>query len=201
MPQQRPTTPVPTPPADAPEVVLFHLPITKDWLRQFVLAATLSPSYGIYSGYESCENVPVREGSEEYLDSEKYEVKARMLAGPLLPLIGRLNEIRQAHPALQRFENLVWLDTQNDDLIAYAKRFGDDTIITVINLDVGERREGLCIVPDTLGLPTRFVATDLLTGDAYPWRTGRNFVGLEPGGSHVISVGSPEAPASKRRKR
>ena len=55
---------------------------------RLVLAATLSPSYGIYSGYEACENVPVRAGSEEYLDSEKYEVKKRTLAGPLLPLIG-----------------------------------------------------------------------------------------------------------------
>jgi len=168
---------------------------------RLVLAATLSPSYGIYSGYEACENVPVREGSEEYLDSEKYEVKKRTLAGPLLPLIGRLNKIRRAHPALQRFENLVWLETQNDDLIAYAKRFGDDTIITVVNLDVVDRREGLCIVPATLGLPTAFAATDLLTGDAYPWRTGRNFVGLEPGGSHVISIGQPEASAGKRQKR
>ena len=102
---------------------------------------------------------------------------------------------------MQRLENLVWLETQNDDLIAYAKRFGDDTIITVVNLDVVERREGLCIVPDTLGLPPAFAATDLLLGDAHPWRTGRNFVGLEPGGSHVISVGSPEGPASKRPKR
>ncbi len=70
---------------------------------RFVLASTLSPSYGIYSGYEACENTPVRAGSEEYRDSEKYEVKKRRLAGPLLPLIGRMNEIRRAHPALQRF--------------------------------------------------------------------------------------------------
>jgi len=165
---------------------------------RLVLATTLSPSYGIYSGYEACENTPVREGSEEYLGSEKYEVKERSLAGPLLPLIGRMNEIRRAHPALQRFENLVWLETQSDDLIAYAKQWGDDTIITVVNLDVEERREGLCIVPNTLGLPPTFGATDLLNDEVYPWRTGRNFVGLEPGGSHVISV-SPEAASRKRR--
>ncbi|MCY7302002.1 MAG: DUF3416 domain-containing protein [Thermoleophilia bacterium] len=167
---------------------------------RLVLAATLSPSYGIYSGYEACENVPVRAGSEEYLDSEKYEVKKRTLAGPLLPLIGRLNEIRRAHPALQRFENLVWLETQSDDLIAYAKQWGDDTLITVVNLDVEERREGLCIVPDALALPSIFPATDMLRDEVYQWRTGRNFVGLEPGGSHVISVGSPEAYSRKRRK-
>ena len=135
---------------------------------RLVLAATLSPSYGIYSGYEACENIPVRAGSEEYLDSEKYEVKKRRLAGPLLPLIGRLNEIRRAHPALQRFANLTWLETQNDELIAYAKREGDD-------VDHHGRqprcprapREGLCIVPSELGLPAAFTATDLLTNVVY----------------------------------
>ena len=75
-----------------------------------MLAATLSPSYGIYSGYEHFENVPVAAGSEEYLDSEKYELKQRALDGPLLPLVQRLNEIRRAEPALQRFENLRLLE-------------------------------------------------------------------------------------------
>jgi len=165
---------------------------------RLVLAATLSPSYGIYSGYEACENVPVREGSEEYLDSEKYEVKKRILAGPLLPLIRRLNEIRRAHPALQRFENLVWLETQNDELIAYAKQEGDDTVITIVNLDVSEPREGLCIVPPSLGLQPEFGATDLLTGTVYAWRTGRNFVGLPPGGAHVAAVGPAQATSGRR---
>ena len=79
---------------------------------RLVLAATLSPSYGIYSGFENFENVPVREGSEEYLDSEKYEAKQRRLDGPLLPLVQRLNEIRRAEPALQRVDNLRWLETE-----------------------------------------------------------------------------------------
>src|SRR5207247_376971 len=69
---------------------------------RLVLAATLSPTYGIYSGFEHCENVPVREGSEEYLNSEKYELKARALDGPLLPMVRALNLARRAHPALQR---------------------------------------------------------------------------------------------------
>ena len=63
---------------------------------------TLCPSYGIYSGFEHCENVPVREGSEEYLDSEKYELKQRALDGPLLPMVKALNDARRAHPALQQ---------------------------------------------------------------------------------------------------
>ena len=160
---------------------------------RLVLAATLSPSYGIYSGYEACENVPLRRGSEEYLDSEKYEVKARVLAGPLLPLLRRLNGIRRAHPALQRFANLTWLETQNDELIAYAKREGEDVVVTVVNLDPRARREGLCIVPPELRLPEVFAARDLLTDASYRWRTGRNFVGLEPGAAHVIAVGPGDA--------
>ena len=75
---------------------------------RLVLAATLSPTYGIYSGFEWGENVPLREGSEEYLDSEKYELKERTLEGaPLLPLAARLNAIRRESPALQRFENVA----------------------------------------------------------------------------------------------
>lgn len=158
-----------------------------------MLAATLSPSYGIYSGYEACENVPLRRGSEEYLDSEKYEAKTRTLVGPLLPLLERLNEIRRAHPALHRFANLTWLETQSDELIAYAKREGDDVVVTVVNLDPRGRREGLCIVPPELGLPASFTARDLLTETSYQWRTGRNFVGLDPGGSHVIAIGPTDA--------
>jgi len=156
---------------------------------RLVLAATLSPSYGIYSGYEACENAPLRVGSEEYLDSEKYEVKKRALKGPLLPLIRRLNEIRRAHPALQQFESLTWLETQKDEIIAYAKREGDDVVIIVVNLDPAERREGLCIVPPGLGLPDTFTAVDLLADSTHRWRTGRNYVGLPPGGAHVIVVG------------
>ena len=155
---------------------------------RLVLAATLSPSYGLYSGYEACENEPVRAGSEEYLDSEKYEVKQRALAGPLLPLIRLVNEIRRAHPALQRFESLTWLETHSNDLIAYAKRAGEDVVITVVNLDPVEPQEGLCILPPELGLPGSFTAVDLLADESYRWRTGRNYIGLPPGGAHVIVV-------------
>ena len=165
---------------------------------RLVLATTISPSYGIYSGYEACENVPVRAGSEDYRDSEKYEVKRRTLQGPLLPLIRRLNEIRRSHPALQRFESLTWLETQNDDLIAYAKHDGEDVVITVVNLDPGAPQEGLCIVPAELGLPDAFTAVDLLSDDAFRWRTGRNYVRLAAGQAHVIAIvpAAPAAPAA-----
>jgi starch synthase (maltosyl-transferring) len=156
---------------------------------RLVLAATLSPSYGIYSGYEACENAPVREGSEEYLNSEKYEIRERRLEGPLLPLFRRLNEIRRASPALQRLESLTWLETHSEALIAYAKRQDDDAVVVVVNLDPFAAREGLAIVPPELGLPAAFPVADQLTGDRYAWRTGRNYVRLAPGAAHVLKVG------------
>jgi starch synthase (maltosyl-transferring) len=152
---------------------------------RLVLAATLSPSYGIYSGYENFENVPVAAGSEEYLGSEKYEVKARSLDGPLLPLVQRLNEIRRAEPALQRFENVRFLDTHNEQLLGYAK---GNEVAVVVNLDPFAVREGLAVVPPDLGLPAEFPVTDLLTGGRYRWRVGRNYVGLAPGQSHVFKL-------------
>src|SRR5262249_11150259 len=95
---------------------------------RLVLAATLSPSYGIYSGFENLENVPAAAGSEEYLDSEKYEAKQRSLDGELLPLVQQLNAIRRQHAALQRLENLPWPQTANEQLTAYPK----DPVLLVV---------------------------------------------------------------------
>jgi starch synthase (maltosyl-transferring) len=151
---------------------------------RLVLAATLSPSYGIYSGFESFENVPVREGSEEYLDSEKYEAKKRKLDGPLLPLVQRLNEIRRAEPALQRVDNLRWLETEQELLVAYVK--GD--VVCVVNVDPFEAHDGVAIVPVSLGLPPAFFVRDLLGGERYRWTIGRNYVKLDPGQAHVFKI-------------
>ena len=151
---------------------------------RLVLAATLSPSYGIYSGFESCENVPAAAGSEEYLDSEKYEVKQRALDGELLPLVRRLNAIRREHAALQRLENLRWLETENEQLVAYAK----DDVLVVVNLDPRHAQEGVTVVPAALGLPPAFTARDLLVDESFQWRIGRNYVRLAPGGSHVLHI-------------
>jgi starch synthase (maltosyl-transferring) len=155
---------------------------------RLVLAATLGPSYGIYSGFESYENEPVRPGSEEYLDSEKYEVRARTLDGPLLGMIQSLNLLRREHPALQRLEGVWFLPTENDALLAYAKRQGSDVVLTVVNVDTGNWQEGVCVIPYELGLPPAFHVADALTGDAFDWRVGRNFVRLEPGGAHVLTL-------------
>jgi starch synthase (maltosyl-transferring) len=155
---------------------------------RLVLAATLSPSYGIYSGYESLENMPVQPGSEEYLDSEKYELKRRRLEGPLLPLVAKLNEARRGNPALQRLDNLTFLETANEGLIAYTKQEPGNTVLVCVNLDPAAPREGLVSVPGALGLGAGFATTDLLTGKGFRWKTGGNYVALAPGQSHVLAV-------------
>ena len=109
---------------------------------RLILAATLSPTYGLYSGYEHFENVPVHEGSEEYLDSEKYEVKPRALDGPLLPTIARVNDIRRRHPALQRLDTLEFLPVENEGLLAYAKTLGDDRVLVVSTSTRSTTRRG-----------------------------------------------------------
>ena len=164
---------------------------------RLVLAATLSPSYGVYSGYENIERTPVSEGSEEYLHSEKFEIKQRRLDGPLLPLMRTLNEARRANPALQEFANVTFLETANEALIAYAKHSQGNTLITVVNIDPHQPQEGLAVVPAGLGLPPSFTVRDLLSDERYQWRIGPNFVRLEPGVSqahvNLVETGVPVA--------
>jgi starch synthase (maltosyl-transferring) len=160
------------------------------FVARLVLAATLSPSYGIYSGYEHFENVPVREGSEEYLHSEKYEIKRRALDGPLLPMTGRINHIRRENPALQRLSNVTFLETANEALIAYAKHSPGNTVITVVNIDPHQAQEGLAVMPAHLGVAPSFTVHDLLSGERFAWRIGPNYVRLEPGvrQAHILRV-------------
>ncbi|AOT61141.1 Alpha-1,4-glucan:maltose-1-phosphate maltosyltransferase 1 [Streptomyces rubrolavendulae] len=163
-----------------------------------VLAATLSPTWGMYAGYELCENTPLREGSEEYLDSEKYQLRPRDWAAAeregrsIAPLITTLNRLRRRHPALRRLRNLRFHHADNDAVIAYSKRRGSNVVLVVVNLDPHHTQEATVSLdmPD-LGLdwhetvPVR----DELTGDTYHW--GRtNYVRLEPGvrPAHVLVV-------------
>jgi starch synthase (maltosyl-transferring) len=160
---------------------------------RLLLAATLSPSYGLYSGYESYENEPVREGSEEYAGSEKYEIKRRALDGPLLGLVQRLNTIRRENPALQVLTNLSFLETENDALLAYAKQSPGNTLLVVVNLDPHHAQEGIALVPAQLGLPPAFAVSDLLTGERFDWHIGRNYVRLDPSyrHAHVLRIEAP----------
>jgi starch synthase (maltosyl-transferring) len=156
---------------------------------RLVLAATLSPSYGIYSGFEHCENVPVRPGSEEYLNSEKYELKRRKLDGPLLPLVARLNVARRENPALQWLDPLTILETENERLFAFLKRREENTVVTIVNLDPAATQVGVCVVPVSTGLPPAYPVRDLLSDETWTWRIGRNYVKLGPGKSHLLRIG------------
>ena len=161
---------------------------------RLVLAATLSPSYGIYSGFEAYENVAAAPGSEEYLGSEKYEVRDRALDGPLLPLVATLNRLRREHPPLQRLDNVTFLPVENDALIGYAKSAAGETLIVVVNLDPRQVAEGIVIVPARLGVPPVFDVVDLVSGERFSWRLGRNFVRLDPGErpAHILAVEPPQ---------
>ncbi|WP_431330652.1 alpha-1,4-glucan--maltose-1-phosphate maltosyltransferase [Streptomyces sp. IPPR8] len=172
-----------------------------------VLAATLSPAWGIYSGYELCENTPLREGSEEYLDSEKYQLKPRDWATAaregttIAPLITRLNTIRRAHPALHRLRNLRFHHTDNDAVIAYSKREGSDVVLVVANLDPHHTQEAtISLDMPQLGLDWHesVPVHDELTDETYHW--GRtNYVRLEPGRApaHVLHIRRPSAAAPR----
>jgi starch synthase (maltosyl-transferring) len=169
-----------------------------------VLAATLSPSWGVYSGYELCENTPLHEGSEEYLDSEKYQLKPRdwdaaaREGRTIAPLITKLNAIRRRSPALRQLRNLHFHHADNDAVIAYSKRRGSNTVLVVANLDPHHTQEAtVSLDMPQLGLdwhesvPVR----DELTGETYHW--GRaNYVRLEPGRrpAHVFTVLRPSTP-------
>ncbi len=158
------------------------------FMSRFVLAATLGASYGIYGpAYELCVNAPFKAGGEEYLDSEKYEIKAWDLNQPdsLQPLIARVNAIRRENPALQSNELLAFHGTDNAQLLAYSKRTADreNIILIVVNLDPHHAQEGRTQLDlGELGIEKTdtFQVHDLLTGSRYLWRGAENFVRLDP---------------------
>jgi len=175
-----------------------------------VLASTLSPSWGMYSGFELCEHVAVHQGSEEYLDSEKYQYRprawedfaagGRQEARSVVPWIRRLNEIRKEHPALRRLRNLKFHGVDDDQIICYSRRLApgqtpsgrEDSLIVVVNLDPHGTRESMV----RLDLPSlgfdwndSFTVHDLLTDAAYRWGQ-ENYVRLDPHvqPAHVLHV-------------
>jgi len=167
------------------------------------LAATGSPSWGVYAGYELFEHVAVKPGSEEYLDSEKFQIrirdweKADAEGHTLAPYITRLNQIRRAHPALQLLRNISIHHSEDDQVLAFSKRHtlpdgSEDVVITIINLDPhGTRETMLHLDMPALGLDWHdsFVAHDEITGDDWSW-SQHNYVRLDPGHepAHIISV-------------
>jgi starch synthase (maltosyl-transferring) len=164
---------------------------------RLVLAATLGASYGIYSGFELGENVPVKPGSEEYLDSEKYQIKARNFDDPesLAGLITRVNAIRREHRALQFDWPLEFHETDNPQLICYSKRApgGTDPILVVVNLDPFNMQHGNVKLPLAewkLPLDAAVEAHDLLSDETYFWRGEWNYVRLDPQlrPAHILSL-------------
>ena len=162
---------------------------------RLVLAATLSASYGIYSGYELCENVPVRHGSEEYLDSEKYQLRPRDFNQPnaLKELIGQVNRIRQQHPALQQNNTLAFHEADNGAFLWYSKTSGSDRLFVVANTDPHHLQHGHVRVPIwELGIPhgRPYVVEDLLDEARYTWRDEWNYVRLDPSErtSHIFVI-------------
>jgi starch synthase (maltosyl-transferring) len=165
-----------------------------------VLAGLLSPAWGIYSGYELCENIPVRPGSEEYLDSEKYAYRPRDWCaaerGPagIAPFITRLNMIRRSHPSLHWLRNLRFHHVDQPELICFSKRSAAeaDTVLAVVNLDPHQPREAtVWLDMPALGVDDRsqLVVTDELSGESYRWGQA-NYVRLDPATApaHIFTV-------------
>ena len=174
---------------NTPDILPFHLQSGNPaiFAIRAALAATLTPSWGMYAGYELYEHRRFKEGGEEYIDSEKYEIKVRDWDGAtkkkltLAPFIAQLNSIRKKNVALQRLRNLRFHTTENDSIIAYSKRDGDNLILVVINLDPSFAQETTVHWNmSELGLhKDNFEVTDLIDGASYHW-SAHTYVRLDP---------------------
>jgi starch synthase (maltosyl-transferring) len=160
---------------------------------RLILAATLAANYGIYSGFELCENVPLRKGSEEYLDSEKYQIKPRdwNQADSLRELIARVNEIRHTYAALQQNTTLAFHNTDNPQLLWFSKSVPErsersersERVFVVVNTDPHWTQHGWVQMPIwEMGISpsARYSVEDLLDGARYSWRGEWNYVRLDP---------------------
>lgn len=162
------------------------------------LAALTCPSWGIYSGYELCENVALREGSEEYLDSEKYQYRPRDYSAPgsIAPLLTALNGIRRRHrEAIAQLRTLRVHGVSSDQLIAVTRMDDarDDVLLVVVNLDPAAAQEGMVWLDlEVLGLPAdeAYEAHDELTGTTFVWNGPENYVRLDPAvqPAHVLHL-------------
>jgi starch synthase (maltosyl-transferring) len=170
---------------------------------RLVLAATLTANYGIYGpAYELCENLPAKPAagkteSEEYLMSEKYEIRQRdrNTPGSLVPFITSINQIRRDNPALHTNESLLFHPTDNPNLLTYSKTTPDfkNTIVVIVNLDPYNQQAGWTDLDlGRLGLAPgdSFDVEDLLNGPSYTWQGRRNYVALRPGvqPAHIFRV-------------
>jgi starch synthase (maltosyl-transferring) len=162
------------------------------------VAATAAPTWGVYSGFELFEHVALKPGSEEYLDSEKYQVRHRDWAGAeaegrsLAPYLTRLNEIRREHPALHQLRNLVVHASDDESVLVFSKTAEDDTVIVVVNVDPhGTRETTVHLNMPALGLDwqDRVAVHDELSDQTWTWGE-RNYVRLDPfvQPAHILTV-------------
>ena len=157
------------------------------FLLRYLLAATLTPNHGVYSGYELRENEPASDANEEYLHSEKYEVKDRDWDRPdsLAPFLRKVNEVKRAHPALQQLRDIRFHHVDNDQILAFTKGHVDDgdLVLVVVTLDPVHTQEATVHLDlQAVGLPEweAYRAHDELTGETYEWQGGANYVRFEP---------------------
>ena len=174
-----------------------------------VLASTFSPAWGVYSGYELFEHRPVREGSEEYLDSEKYELRPRDFEAALAkgeslePFLARLNEIRRVHPAFRELRTLKFHHIDNDALLAYSKfdPITGDTVLVVVTLNpFGPEEATLWLDMGALAMEPydRFWVRDEITGEEYQWGQS-NYVRIDPAKAVAHVLNMPRIPPEQRQ--
>ncbi|HYO49765.1 MAG TPA: alpha-1,4-glucan--maltose-1-phosphate maltosyltransferase, partial [Chloroflexia bacterium] len=185
---------------NTPDILTEHLQVggRPAFMSRVVLAATLAASYGIYGpAYELGENVPMAHGKEEYLNSEKYEIKHWDVNRPdsIKELIARLNRIRRENPALHSNEGLRFHPTSNEMLIAYSKATEDlsNVILIIVNLDPNYTQSGVVELPlEELALDPHqpYQVHDLLTGGRFIWSGRHNYVEINPHAlpAHVFSL-------------
>ena len=180
---------------NTPDILPFHLQSGNPaiFAIRAILAATLSPSWGVYSGFELFEHTPLAQGREEYLDSEKYEYRPRDFTEEpnLNLLLGTLNGIREKHQALQQLRDIHFHHAPHDSVMAYSKHDGDDVMLVVCSLDPDNTVESEVYLDlPALGLPPGAAVEvhDELSGDTYIWGE-RNWVRLYPGKpAHIFHV-------------
>ncbi|NLT67962.1 MAG: alpha-1,4-glucan--maltose-1-phosphate maltosyltransferase [Acidobacteria bacterium] len=175
---------------NTPDILPVHLQFggRPAFQMRLILAATLGSNYGIYGpAFELCENTPIAVGKEEYLDSEKYEIRHWNLqqSGALSPIITRINTIRRENPALQSDRNLRFHEVSNDQLLAYSKHTDDlsNIILTVVNLDADNVQSGFIKLPmEELNITTSrpFQVHDLLSARRYLWSGTSHYVEINP---------------------
>ncbi len=162
---------------------------------RLLLAATLSPVYGIYSGYELSENVPLKPGSEEYLDSEKYQLRQRDwdTPGNINADVARINLVRRENRALQLYTNISFHASDNENILFFRKHAPGNELLIAVTTDPFRPQETVVHVPvDAIGIGHHrpYVVHDLLTGARYSWRGSRNYVRLDPAvqAGHVLRI-------------